>query len=826
MVAFIYRLLTGRAGQAALLLCSCTATASAPVEPSDASVLDRSGTPTAMRMLDDAGNQQFNPLFDRGAWHGFLQPSQRSTPKPTDPPAQFGGFTGPMIIAEEYAVYLATQLEQLQLVDEQGPLDYAKASVQFSSPAGRLEQRYRWPTLQLTLSLDFVTPRTALVSSRIDNLTDKPRRLQLRWHGGLLQQWQADRSIALQWPHWQRQMQLSTRGVQFLLGAQRQPWDLLLSGSGRYQIERSINSQSRATGPLAYEASTTVDVGAKQHVRWYTSHSYVHSADDWQQEQPRLAAVWQDPAAAISQSRLRWQGYQTHGFRANSLLPRHVADKAMQTLLGNWRGRAGALQHDVVTPSTTARWFNGAWAWDSWKHAAALAYFAPDLAKDTILAMFDYQIQPNDPLRPQDAGMLIDAVFYNKDAPRGGDGGNWNERNSKPPLASWAVWQLFQRSHDQAFLATMYPKLVAYHQWWYRNRDHNHNGLAEYGATAHPLHNDADGNIRFDVELGATSTLQPLVRARCGVADASGYHCSGDALYEQLIASGDYQQLSSGAQHGAAWESGMDNAGRFGFISDAQLQAYANTHYQGDRRHAARDWQVRFYANKAANNQLLGFSINQESVELNSYLAQEKALLALMAQQLGFSDAASQWREQSQQLAGIINQCFFDAATGFYYDRQIDSTPQAAGHCAGRLLTQRGKGPEGWAPLWAHIAEPAQAHAVMQHMMATDEFNSPVPLGTAALTNPAYHPDSYWRGRVWLDQWYFGVIGLTQYGYNTQARALATQLVQRSAGLLGTAPIRENYHPITGAMQGATNFSWSAAHLYLMYQQLSTEPTP
>jgi hypothetical protein len=30
---------------------------------------------------------------------------------------------------------------------------------------------------------------------------------------------------------------------------------------------------------------------------------------------------------------------------------------------------------------------------------------------------------------------------------------------------------------DKAWLEEMYPKLVAYHDWWLRNRDHNGNGV-------------------------------------------------------------------------------------------------------------------------------------------------------------------------------------------------------------------------------------------------------------------------------------------------------------------------------------------------------------
>lgn len=31
----------------------------------------------------------------------------------------------------------------------------------------------------------------------------------------------------------------------------------------------------------------------------------------------------------------------------------------------------------------------------------------------------------------------------------------------------------------------MYPKLVAYHNWWYKNRDIDKNGIAEYGEMVH-----------------------------------------------------------------------------------------------------------------------------------------------------------------------------------------------------------------------------------------------------------------------------------------------------------------------------------------------------
>ena len=190
-----------------------------------------------------------------------------------------------------------------------------------------------------------------------------------------------------------------------------------------------------------------------------------------------------------------------------------IAVKAIETLNANWRSKAGAITSAMVSPSVTARWFNGAWAWDSWKHAVAMAHFNPIVATANINALFDYQIKADDPLRPQDEGMIVDAIFYNQDSDRQGDGGNWNERNTKPPLAAWAVWEVFQQTQDLAWLKTLYPKLTAYHAWWYRNRDHNHNGLIEYGATKHRLHNNPQGQISFKVQFAQANKLTANCKA-------------------------------------------------------------------------------------------------------------------------------------------------------------------------------------------------------------------------------------------------------------------------------------------------------------------------
>ena len=42
----------------------------------------------------------------------------------------------------------------------------------------------------------------------------------------------------------------------------------------------------------------------------------------------------------------------------------------------------------------------------------------------------------------------------------------------------WCMGSLayYQETKDKEFLKEMYPKLVAYHNWWYTNRDYNKMG--------------------------------------------------------------------------------------------------------------------------------------------------------------------------------------------------------------------------------------------------------------------------------------------------------------------------------------------------------------
>ena len=746
-------------------------------------VINRTGAPGYMHDYDYDDHQRFNPFFDLGAWHGHLLP---------DGPATMGGFPGVALLTEEYINFMATNFDRLTVYQNGKKVDFTLEA--YSLP-GALVQKLSSTAVQVEMTLRFASSHTSLLETKITSNTP----LDLVWDGELLEKLEAkegkplsDKTIDGEYPDYQRKIIATRDGLKVTFGKVRSTWDLLTSGESEYQVHKSLAMNTtvddhRFTSKAHINGSTTL----------YTTYSHLLTAQEVSKEQAQIRDILARPSSYMLASQQRWESYLKKGLNNPDATPEQtrVAVKAIETLNGNWRSPGGAVNYNTVTPSVTGRWFSGnqTWPWDTWKQAFAMAHFNPDIAKENIRAVFSWQVKPGDPVRPQDAGFIPDLIAWNLSPERGGDGGNWNERNTKPSLAAWSVMEVYNVTKDKSWLEEMYPKLVAYHDWWLRNRDHNGNGVPEYGATRDKAHNTASGEMLFTVKKGdKEETL------------------SGLQNYAAVTRNGQYDSLEIPAQVAASWESGRDDAAVFGFIDKEQLDKYVAN---GGKRS---DWVVKFAENRSHDGKLLGYSLLQESVDQASYMVSDNHYLAEMATLLGKTQEAKRYQTLATKLTDYINTCMFDANTQYFYDVRIEDKPLANG-CAGKPIVERGKGPEGWSPLFNGAATQSHADAVVKVMLDPKEFNTFVPLGTAALTNPAFGPDIYWRGRVWVDQFWFGLKGMARYGYRDEALKMADTFFNHAKGLTADGPIQENYNPLTGAQQGAPNFSWSAAHLYMLY---------
>lgn len=705
-----------------------------------------------------SGTNNYNNFSDMGAWHGYYLHDLEVTDL-------YGGFAGPVIIAEEYPVNLSDAISKIVVSGQDGSVyDLAEASVDAVYYPGRLEQSYEFDEFLLKLELIMGTNRSAVIKTSIENKTEGPLELQLKWKGKIYDRFQGRYDLGAT-------LEATDEGVEVHFSDLRYTWNLFTTEENQFTIafDRPVTT-TVSEDLLSYETVMNDAVEIEQgdtFVTWSTQ-SFTFTEEEAAAEEANVGDMLANGESYFADNHERWQGYLDHVLSDVDPIGKeyqNAAVKSVETLATNWRSPAGALQHDGIIPSMSYQWFIGLWAWDTWKAAIGTSMFDGELAQNNIRAIFDYQITEDDTLRPQDAGAIVDCIFYNQNEARGDDGGNWNERNSKPPLAAWSVYNVYQQTQDVEFLKEMYPKLVAYHNWWYTNRDVDQNGVAEYGAMVDDAHYQWVENENGDWEIAVDE--------------------EGNKLFD-----------ASAVIEAAAWESGMDNATRF-----------------DEEGNGPDDVGVLVYENKNEEGEVIGYSINQESVDLNAYLYAEKGFLKSIADILGYEEDAENYETEAEKLLQYVNDNMYDEETGFYYDLQTNEDGSVK-----KLLVNRGKGTEGWIPLWANMATEEMAEKVVENMMDEEKFNLTVPFPTASKDNDKFDPERYWRGPVWLDQAMFGVEALQNYGYLEGARETAYKLFDNTEGLLGDGPIRENYNPVTGEGLHTTNFSWSATAFCALFR--------
>lgn len=600
---------------------------------------------------------------DLGSWIGYALPENEAN-------ENTGGFVGPYMMTGRG--WIASTLAQPSMTVNGERFDFARNIQTAKYYPGKLVQEFRNEQVYFVTELCYESAQTAVIRTSVRNISDKELDISLSYEGGLLGK--------------NASLKAMDKGVLINTGVE----DAQLAV--RFLTADQVNVVGKDSLRVAEQSSLALASGAEYNGAYTETFAF----DEASLQNELKAQSSMNVEQVFTKNEERWNGYLASIFKGESPYLkenkyRRVMVKAMITLVSNWRTPAGDILHDGCYPSYCG--FFGVWSWDSWKHASATALFNPELAKNEIRCLFDYQAEN---------GMIPDYVSRFKERI------NW--RDTKPPLAAWAVMNVYENTGDKAFVEEMFDKLYKYHQWWYTDRDHDKNGVCEYGST--------DGT---------------------------------------LIA--------------AAWESGMDNGVRF---DEAEM-----------------------LKNEPEN----AWSMNQENICLNSFLYAEKGYLAKMAQMLGKNELADKLTQEAKALKEHIQTKMFDPETGFFYDTRIGT---------GEFIKVMGA--ECWLPLWAGIATPEQARQVLDKMLDPTKFNSTVPLGTLEISHLRFRPTrGYWRGPVWIDQVYFGVMGLRKYGFDKEADMFVRKYIANAQGLLTDGPIHENYNPLTGETLNCPNFGWSSA---------------
>lgn len=612
---------------------------------------------------DSQKDQDCFVFADLGSWTGYALPENEAT-------RLAGSFVGPYMMTGRG--WVACSLAEPLILINGEKYDLARNIQTAKYYPGKLVQEFSDERLSFVTELCFSSARTAVIRSYVENVGSEELNISMQWHGGV----------------YENNASLSLNGNSVNIQQKQEPGYT----SVNFNTAKEVRLQGKDSLLVVEQESYRLKPG--DGFETVSTQTFAFDEASLNTELAHLKDM--NATQVFSDNEKRWNNYLSSLFNSDSPFMRenkyrHVVTKAVITLVANWRTASADILHDGSYPSYNG--FFGIWSWDSWKHAAANALYNPEEAKNEVRCLFDYQAEN---------GMIPDFVSRNKDRI------NW--RDTKPPLAAWAVKCIYDATGDKAFVAEMFDKLYKYHQWWYTHRDHDKNGICEYGST--------DGT---------------------------------------LLA--------------ACWESGMDNGVRF---DDAVM---------------------------LKNDPEDAWSMNQENICLNSFLYAEKGFLADMADLLDKKDLASQLRKDADALKMHIQTKMFDEETGFFYDTRLET---------GDFIKVMGA--ECWLPLWAGVATPEQARKVLDKMLDPKKFNSRVPLGTLDISHSRLRPTrGYWRGPVWIDQVYFGVTGLRNYGFNEEADMFVSKYIDNAQGLLTDGPIHENYNPLTGETLNCPNFGWSSA---------------
>jgi len=148
------------------------------------------------------------------------------------------------------------------------------------------------------------------------------------------------------------------------------------------------------------------------------------------------------------------------------------------------------------------------WLWDSCFHAMVYRWFDPDMAWEELRSLFVHQFEDG-----PDAGM-VPHMSHLEESGAVAAQRLFRQKNcstiTQPPLISVAARAVHRKAPDKTILAKLYPKLRAYHDWFDRRRDDDHDNLV---AIVHPWESGWDASQRWDGLMGLDALGAGALRA-------------------------------------------------------------------------------------------------------------------------------------------------------------------------------------------------------------------------------------------------------------------------------------------------------------------------
>lgn len=110
-------------------------------------------------------------------------------------------------------------------------------------------------------------------------------------------------------------------------------------------------------------------------------------------------------------------------------------------------------------------------------------------------------------------------------------------------------------------------------------------------------------------------------------------------------------------------------------------------------------------------------------------------------------------------------------------------------------------------PLYSGAISKERAEQLVKHLENEHSFGPVYPVPSVPVNSFWFHSKGYWQGPTWVNMNWLIIDGLKRYGFKDYAAALTESTLE----MVAKSGCNEYFDPLTGEPAGATDFSWTAA---------------
>jgi hypothetical protein len=325
---------------------------------------------------------------------------------------------------------------------------------------------------------------------------------------------------------------------------------------------------------------------------------------------------------------------------------------------------------------------------------------------------------------------------------------------TQPPMLAEAVVRVGEKlikSERRTWYKTMYPSLIAYHQWLYEDRDPRKEGLT---VQLHPWETGLDNTPPWMYVIHQ-SAMPLWIKA-----------------VKQLRLDNVVTLLRSDRKYALPGErlSSLDALSLYSY--QRQLR---NHHY--DTRKILRHTKLA----------VQDVSFNAIFIRANTHL---RNIASFIGKTL--PDELHQQIELSERSFEQL----WDGYSGQYYSRSFKSKKLIRVHSIGALM-----------PLYAGTISDERASLLVKLLRSNKHFATKYPVPSVPVSSSYFAPHTYWQGPSWINTNWLVADGLDRYGYTKEAAIIRHQSIE----MVAKNGSFEYFSPIDGSPAGAHDFSWTAA---------------